>query len=105
MYLDLLKHFSLTFELLVAVVLLGQIQPWRKQENQKGVGSFYVIAYLPHGAGVKLWMEGEMGQCTHTFVPATALRGGNWKFSCLIHYPGGEKELMCTSLGIGELLS
>lgn len=46
----------------------------------------------------------EMGQYTYTFVPATALQ---WEIEVFLPdpFPGGEKELMCTRHGTGELLS
>lgn len=48
----------------------------------------------------------EMGQYMYTFVPVSySPAGDSWKFSWLVHYPGGEKELIFTRLCTGELLS
>jgi len=48
----------------------------------------------------------EMGQYIYVFVPASSSPAGDsWKFSWLVHYPGGEKELIFTRLCTGELLS
>lgn len=48
----------------------------------------------------------EMGWYMYTFVPVGySPAGDSWKFSWLVHYPGGGKELIFTRLCTGELLS
>ena len=49
-------------------------------------------------------MEGEAGQHMHMFETVSdSPAGDRQKFPWLVHYPGGEKELMFTGLCTGEL--